>query len=74
LEIVEELPLTNVGKVDKKALRVDNGLANFGSAMAPAVIGFLIAATGSYAAGLLFMSVPGLIGAVRATVLAVQKY
>jgi ACS family D-galactonate transporter-like MFS transporter len=53
---------------------IDNGLANFGSAMAPAVIGFLIAATGSYAAGLLFMSVPGLIGAVRATVLAVQKY
>ena len=53
---------------------IDNGLANFGSAMAPAVICFLIAATGSYAAGLLFISALGLIGAVGAAVLAVQKY
>jgi sugar phosphate permease len=53
---------------------IDNGLANFGSAMAPAVIGFLIAATGSYAAGLLFISALGLIGAIGAAVLAVQKY
>jgi sugar phosphate permease len=53
---------------------IDNGLANFGSAMAPAVIGFLIAGTGSYAAGLLFISALGLIGAVGAAVLAVQRY
>jgi sugar phosphate permease len=53
---------------------IDNGLANFGSAMAPAVIGFLIAATGSYVAGLLFISVLGLIGAVGAGVLAAQRY
>ncbi|MGD0234078.1 MAG: MFS transporter [Syntrophorhabdales bacterium] len=53
---------------------VDNGLANFGSALAPAAIGFLIAATGSYAAGLLFISALGLIGAVGAAVLAVQRY
>ncbi len=53
---------------------IDNGLANFGSAMAPAVIGFLIAATGSYAAGLLFISVLGLIGAVGAAALAAQRY
>jgi sugar phosphate permease len=53
---------------------IDNGLANFGAAMAPAVIGFLIAATGSYTAGLLFISVLGLIGAVGAGVLAVQKF
>ena len=53
---------------------IDNGLANFGSAMAPAVIGFLIAATGSYLAGLLFLAVLGLIGAAGAAVLAVQRY
>ncbi|MEI7671000.1 MAG: MFS transporter [Deltaproteobacteria bacterium] len=53
---------------------IDNGLANFGAAMAPAVIGFLIAATGSYLAGLLFLALLGLIGAAGAAVLAVQRY
>jgi sugar phosphate permease len=53
---------------------IDNGLANIGAAMAPAVIGFLIAATGSYLAGLLFIAVLGLIGAAGAAVLAVQRY
>ena len=53
---------------------IDNGLANFGSALAPAAIGFLIAATGSYAAGLLFISALGLLGAVGAAVLAAQRY
>ena len=53
---------------------IDNGLANLGAAMAPAVIGFLIAATGSYLAGLLFLAVLGLIGAAGAAVLAVQRY
>jgi sugar phosphate permease len=53
---------------------IDNGLANFGAAMAPAVIGFLIAATGSYLAGLLFLAMVGLIGAAGAAVLAIQKY
>jgi sugar phosphate permease len=53
---------------------IDNGLANFGSAMAPAVIGFLIGTTGSYLAGLLFIAVLGLIGAAGAAVLAAQKY
>ena len=53
---------------------IDNGLANFGSAMAPAVIGFLIGATGSYLAGLLFIAVLGLIGATGAAVLAMQRY
>ena len=53
---------------------IDNGLANFGSAMAPAVVGFLIAATGSFLAGLLFLAVVGLIGAIGAAVLAIQKY
>ena len=53
---------------------IDNGLANFGSAMAPAVIGFLIGATGSYLAGLLFIAVLGLMGAAGAAVLALQRY
>lgn len=53
---------------------IDNGLANFGAAMAPAVIGFLIAATGSYLAGLLFLAGLGLIGAAGVAVLAVQRY
>lgn len=53
---------------------IDNGLANFGAAMAPAVIGFLIAATGSYLPGLLFLAVLGLIGAVGVAVLAIQRY
>ena len=53
---------------------IDNGLANFGAAMAPAVIGFLIAATGSYLAGLLFLAGLGFIGAAGVAVLAVQRY
>lgn len=53
---------------------IDNGLANLGAAMAPAVIGLLIAATGSYMAGLLFLSVLGLVGSAGVAVLAVQKY
>lgn len=53
---------------------LDNGLANFGSAMAPAIIGFLIAATGSYPSGLLFLAAVGLIGAAGAAVLAYQGY
>lgn len=62
------------GPIMATGIGIDNGLANFGSAMAPAAIGFLIAATGSYAAGLLFISALGLIGAVGATVLAAQRY
>ena len=53
---------------------IDNGLANFGSAMAPAVVGFLIGATGSYVPGILFLAVLGLIGAGGALVLAMQRY
>jgi sugar phosphate permease len=53
---------------------IDNGLANFGAALAPAVIGFLIGATGSYEAGLLFLAGLGMIGAAGAAVLAIQRY
>ena len=53
---------------------IDNGLANFGSAMAPTAVGFLIATTGSFLVGLLFIAVLGLIGATGAAVLAIQGY
>ena len=62
------------GRIMATGLGIDNGLANFGAALAPAVIGFLIADTGSYVAGLLFLVVLGLVGAAGAAVLAVQKY
>jgi MFS family permease len=62
------------GPIMGTGIGIDNGLANFGAAMAPAVIGFLIAATGSYLAGLLFLAVLGLIGAAGAAVLAIQRY
>jgi sugar phosphate permease len=62
------------GPIMATGIGIDNGLANFGAALAPAVIGFLIAATGSYLAGLLFLAVLGLIGATGAAILAIQKY
>ncbi|MBA4421867.1 MAG: hypothetical protein C0390_02055 [Syntrophus sp. (in: bacteria)] len=62
------------GPIMATGIGIDNGLANFGAAMAPAVVGFLIAATGSYLSGLLFLAVLGLIGATGAAVLAIQRY
>lgn len=62
------------GPIMATGIGIDNGLANFGAAMAPAVIGFLIAATGSYLTGLLFLAVLGLIGAAGVAVLAIQRY
>jgi MFS family permease len=62
------------GPIMATGIGIDNGLANLGAAMAPAVIGFLIAATGSYLAGLLFLAALGLIGSAGAAVLAIQKY
>jgi sugar phosphate permease len=62
------------GPIMATGIGIDNGLANFGAALAPAVIGFLIAATGSYLSGFLFLTAMGLIGATGAAVLAIQKY
>jgi ACS family D-galactonate transporter-like MFS transporter len=62
------------GPIMATGIGIDNGLANFGAAMAPAVVGFLIAATGSYLAGLLVLAAIGVIGAAGAGVLALQKY
>jgi sugar phosphate permease len=62
------------GPIMATGIGIDNGLANFGAALAPAAIGFLIAATGSYLSGLLFLTTMGLIGAAGAAVLAIQRY
>ncbi len=62
------------GPIVGTGIGIDNGLANFGSALAPAVIGFLIGATGSYLSGLLFLTGLGLMGAAGAAVLAFQGY
>jgi sugar phosphate permease len=62
------------GPIMATGIGIDNGLANFGAALAPAVIGFLIAATGSYLSGLLFLAAIGLVGATGAAVLAIQRY
>lgn len=53
---------------------IDNGLANFGSALAPTVVGFLIGATGSYLAGLLFLAGLALAGSLAAATLAARGY
>jgi len=62
------------GAIMATGIGIDNGLANFSAAMAPAVVGFLIAATGSYLAGILVLAAIGLIGAAGAAVLALQNY
>ena len=53
---------------------IDNGLSNFGSALAPAIVGFLIGATGSFLAGLLFLAGVGAVGAIAALVLVRKGY
>ncbi|MHB0869965.1 MAG: MFS transporter [Chloroflexota bacterium] len=62
------------GPIMATGIGIDNGLSNFGSAMAPVAVGFLIGATGSYLAGLLFLAAVGLAGSLAAAVLAVQRY
>ena len=62
------------GPIMATGIGIDNGLANLGAAIAPAVIGFMIAATGSYLPGLLFLAALGLVGAAGVAVLAIQRY
>ncbi len=62
------------GPIVGTGIGIDNGLANFGAALAPAVIGLLIGATGSYLSGLLFLAGLGLTGAAGAAVLAFRGY
>lgn len=62
------------GPIMATGIGIDNGLANLGAAMAPTVIGLLIASTGNYLSGLLFLTALGLIGAAGTAMLALQKY
>ena len=51
-----------------------NGLANGGSAFSPVLIGYFIAATGSYVGGLMFLVGLGILGCICMTILSLQKY
>lgn len=62
------------GRIMATGVGIDNGISNIGSALAPAAVGYLIGATGSYLPGLLFLAALGMAGALAAGVLAWQKY
>jgi sugar phosphate permease len=62
------------GRIVATGIGIDNGISNFGSALAPAMVGVLIAATGSYLAGLLLLAGIGLIGALAAVALVLRGY
>ena len=51
-----------------------NGLANGGSAFAPALIGYFIGMTGGYIGGLMFLVGLGVLGFVCMGILSLQKY
>ena len=51
-----------------------NGLANGGSAFSPVLIGYFIAATGSYVGGLMFLVGLGGLGFLCMAILSLQKY
>ena len=51
-----------------------NGTANFVSSIMPALIGYVIGVTGSYASGLFVLVGAGLLASVAAAVLTYQKY
>lgn len=51
-----------------------NGVANMFAAFAPMIIGYLIGVTGSYAAGMGYLMVVGLIGSICTSVFAFKGY
>ena len=51
-----------------------NGVANGGSALSPILIGYFIGITGSYVGGLIFLVALGLVAALCALILSIQKY
>ena len=53
---------------------IDNGLANLGASAIPLVVGWLIAVTDSYFAGLMLLAFAGFLGALAMVVLALQRY
>ncbi|TGE39266.1 MFS transporter [Desulfosporosinus fructosivorans] len=56
------------------ATGVMNGISNFISALSPLVMGYIIALTGGYAGGLMFLVVAAVIGSICMIILTVQKY
>jgi ACS family D-galactonate transporter-like MFS transporter len=62
------------GQLMATGIGIDNGLANFGAAAAPVVVGLIIGASGSYLGGLLFLAGVGAIGSLAAVVLVVRRY
>jgi sugar phosphate permease len=62
------------GQLMATGIGIDNGLSNFGSALAPAAVGFFIGATGSYLAGLLFLVGIGALGTAASVALVAKGY
>jgi sugar phosphate permease len=56
------------------ATGIENGIANLGASSSPALIGFFVASTGSYFAGLMVLVAFAGLGAIMMLVLALQKY
>lgn len=62
------------GRVIGTASGLDNGLANSVASLTPALIGYLIAATGSYQAGLMLLAGAALVGGLFMAILAMKRY
>ena len=57
-----------------QAAGLQNGSSNLIASLSPIVVGFLIAATGTYTAGLMFLVAFGWFGAVVGFYLVLRKY
>jgi sugar phosphate permease len=62
------------GRIMATGIGIDNGISNFGSALAPTLVGVLIATTDSYLAGLLLLAGIGAAGALAAVALVLRGY
>ena len=63
------VPASSIGS----AAGLMNGVASIGSSFVPTIVGFFIAATGSYFGGLMFLVTMGSIGAVCMLILTLKK-
>jgi sugar phosphate permease len=57
-----------------QAAGLQNGSSNLIGSLSPVIVGFLIAATGTYTAGLMFLMAFGYLGAVAGFFLVLRKY
>ncbi|MFC0903976.1 MFS transporter [Clostridium sp. MT-14] len=62
------------GKAVGAGAGITNGVANGGSALAPSIMGYFIALSGSYVTGLLFLVIMAVIGGICVGILTLQKY